>query len=71
MLGTERRRDLFLAVLEQVRRRYQFVVLGYVVMPDDIHWIQFCYLLTPDAKNWAACMIHNDTGEINTQACKN
>ena len=30
LLGTARRRDLFLAVLEQVRRRYQFVVVGYV-----------------------------------------
>ena len=36
-LGTARRRDLFLTVLEQVRRRYQFVVVGYVVMPEHIH----------------------------------
>ena len=36
-LGTTRRRDLFLTVLEQVRRRYQFVVVGYVVMPEHIH----------------------------------
>jgi putative transposase len=36
-LGTARRRDPFLTVLEQVRRRYQFVVLGYVVMPEHIH----------------------------------
>jgi putative transposase len=28
---------LFLAVLEQVRLRYQFVVLGYVVMPEHVH----------------------------------
>jgi hypothetical protein len=33
LLGTARRRDFFLTVLEQVRRRYEFVV-GYVVMPD-------------------------------------
>jgi putative transposase len=32
LLGTPRRRDLLLTVLEQVRRRYQFVVAGYVVM---------------------------------------
>lgn len=31
------RRDLFLQVLEQVRRRYQFVVVGYVVMPEHFH----------------------------------
>jgi putative transposase len=37
VLGTARRRDLFLTVLEQVRRRYQFVVAGYVVMPEHVH----------------------------------
>jgi REP element-mobilizing transposase RayT len=37
MLGSARRRDLFLTVLEQMRRRYQFVVLGYVVMPEHFH----------------------------------
>jgi putative transposase len=36
-LGTARRGDLFLTVLEQVRRRYPFVVVGYVVMPEHIH----------------------------------
>jgi len=36
-LGTARRRDLFLNVLEQVRKRYAFVVVGYVVMPKHIH----------------------------------
>ncbi len=37
LLGTARRRDLFLRVLEQTRRRYGFVVLGFVVMPEHIH----------------------------------
>ena len=32
-----RNRDLFLQVLERVRRRYHFVVVGYVVMPEHIH----------------------------------
>jgi putative transposase len=36
-LARPERRDLFLKVLEQVRRRYGFVVVGYVVMPDHIH----------------------------------
>lgn len=36
-LATAKRRDLFLAVLEEVRQRYRFVVVGYVVMPDHIH----------------------------------
>ena len=30
-------RDLFLRVLEQARRRYRFVVVGYVIMPDHVH----------------------------------
>ena len=29
--------DLFLEILERVRRRYRFVVLGYVVMPEHVH----------------------------------
>jgi REP-associated tyrosine transposase len=37
LLGTARRRDLFLKVLEQVRKKYRFVVLGYVVMPEHFH----------------------------------
>jgi putative transposase len=28
---------LFLQVLERVRRRYHFVVMGYVVMPEHVH----------------------------------
>ena len=30
-------RDLFLQVLEGMRRRYQLVVVGYVVMPEHVH----------------------------------
>jgi putative transposase len=37
LLGSGRRRDLFLRILEEVRRRYRFVVVGYVVMPEHIH----------------------------------
>jgi len=37
LLGSPRNRDLFLGVLEQVRRRYRFVVAGYVVMPEHVH----------------------------------
>ena len=32
-----RRRDLFLDILEQVRAKYDFVVAGYVVMPEHFH----------------------------------
>jgi REP-associated tyrosine transposase len=37
LLGSRRNRDLFLHVLEQVRHRYHFVVVGYVVMPEHVH----------------------------------
>jgi putative transposase len=37
LLGTPRSRDLFLEVLEQIRQRHQFVVVGYVVMPEHVH----------------------------------
>jgi REP element-mobilizing transposase RayT len=36
-LKPARSRDRFLAILEQVRKRYRFVVVGYVVMPEHIH----------------------------------
>ena len=36
-LAAEPNRDLFVEVLEQVRRRYHFVVVGYVVMPEHVH----------------------------------
>jgi hypothetical protein len=36
-LGQAHRRDLLLQVLERVRRRYRFVVVGYVVMPEHMH----------------------------------
>jgi putative transposase len=35
--NTPRSRDRFLSTLEQTRRRYCFVVVGYVVMPEHIH----------------------------------
>lgn len=37
LLGKARSRDLFLEVLESVRRRYRFVVVGYVIMPEHVH----------------------------------
>src|SRR5256885_5603120 len=37
LLNTPRRRTWFLEILEQVRRRYTFVVVGYVVMPEHFH----------------------------------
>jgi putative transposase len=37
LLAKPENRDLFLEVFEQVRRRYRFVVVGYVVMPEHLH----------------------------------
>src|SRR2546428_4525567 len=37
LLNPPRRRTWFLEILEQVRRRYTFVVVGYVVMPEHFH----------------------------------
>ena len=52
LLNTTRRRDLFLTVLEQVRRRYQFVVVGYVVMPEHVHLL----LSEPQARSPSTVM---------------
>ena len=37
LLGTPRRRDLLVKILEEVRQRYHFVVVVYVVMPEHVH----------------------------------
>jgi REP-associated tyrosine transposase len=39
LLGTPRRRDLLVKILEEVRQRYHFVVVGYVVMPEHVHFL--------------------------------
>ncbi len=36
-LGSALRRDLFLKILEETRKKYQFFVAGYVVMPEHFH----------------------------------
>ncbi len=36
-LGSASRRDLFLRILEDTRLKYDFVVWGYVVMPEHFH----------------------------------
>ena len=52
LLGSAKRRDLFLRVLEQVRRRYRFVGLGYVVMPEHVHLL----LSEPDGQSLSVAM---------------
>ncbi|MGA9143445.1 MAG: transposase, partial [Candidatus Acidiferrales bacterium] len=36
-LRTERARNVFLIVLNEVRGRYPFAIIGYVVMPEHVH----------------------------------
>jgi putative transposase len=36
-LGSAHRRDVFLKILDEVRQQYDFVVWGYVVMPEHFH----------------------------------
>jgi len=36
-LGSAWRRDLFVKILEETRRKYRFLVHGYVVMPEHFH----------------------------------
>lgn len=31
------RRDLFLAMLEEARQKFRFVVVGHVIMPEHFH----------------------------------
>jgi putative transposase len=37
LLGTAEARDLFLFELERMRKKYRFLVVGYVVMPEHVH----------------------------------
>jgi putative transposase len=37
LFGTPRSRDLFLEVMEHIRERHHFVIVGYVVMPEHVH----------------------------------
>jgi putative transposase len=37
LLRFARSRDRFLSILEQTRKRYRFVVVGYFIMPEHIH----------------------------------
>jgi putative transposase len=37
LLEKPQHRDLLLEVLERVRWRYHFVVVGYVIMPEHMH----------------------------------
>ena len=51
LLGTPKSRDTVLKILEEVRVRYQFRILGYVVMPEHIH------LLISEPKNGTPSLV--------------
>ncbi len=38
-LGSARRRDLFLKILEEARRKFDFIIVGYVAMPEHFHML--------------------------------
>ena len=44
-LRTASRRDRFLSMLEQTRKRYRFVVVGYVIMPVGVNegWAEISF----------------------------
>src|SRR6185437_1819518 len=37
LLGTVRARDRFVKILDEIRRRHEFRLVGYVVMPEHVH----------------------------------
>src|SRR5713226_5140483 len=37
LLGTARERDRFVKILDEVRRRHEFRLVGYVVMREHVH----------------------------------
>jgi putative transposase len=51
-LGSASRRDLFLKIFEEVHQKYEFQVIGYVVMPEHIHLL----IGEPDERSIAVTM---------------
>ena len=51
-LLSPRRRDLTLRALEAARQKYEFLVVGYVVMPEHVHLL----LSEPERRNLSAVM---------------
>ena len=37
LLGTVRARNLFVRILQEVRTRHEFLLVGYVLMPEHVH----------------------------------
>jgi putative transposase len=52
MLGSPEARNVFLEMLEAVRQKYRFTVVGYVVMPEHFHLL----VSEPDQKDLSVVM---------------
>ena len=76
LLCTPRSRDLFLEVMEQIRKRHQFVVVGYVVMPEHVHLLfgepergYPSLVLAALKQTFARRLLQNLRGRINSKDC--
>src|SRR6478736_1506129 len=65
LLATARRRRVFVSLLESVRRRYRFVVLGYVVMPEHVHLL----ISEPERETLSTAIQALKLGVVRTLQC--
>ena len=65
LFDNDARCDLFLEVLERVRRRYRLVVLGYVVMPEHVHLL----VSEPQKKTLSTAMQALKLGFVRSLEC--
>jgi putative transposase len=59
--------DLFLKILDRVRRRYRLVVLGYVVMPEHVHLL----LSEPQRETLSTAIQALKVGLVRSMQCSN
>ena len=57
--------DLFLKIFDRVRRRYRFVVLGYVVMPEHVHLL----VSEPQRENLSTAIQAIKAGVVRSMRC--
>jgi len=57
--------DLFLKILDRVRRRYRLVVLGYVVMPEHVHLL----LSEPQRETLSTAIQALKSGVVRSMQC--
>jgi putative transposase len=59
--------DLFLKILDRVRRRYRFVGLGYVVMPEHVHLL----VSEPQRETLSTAIQALKLGAVRSMQCSN